>query len=290
MYLMHNPLTINLIGAGKLGKSIAYLLHHRAGVIIQGIYSKTSASAASAAAFIGAGTPFTHLAALPPAQLWLITTTDEAISSVAKELSHHPGIRDSAAIHFSGSIAAAALEPLANKAMATASVHPMYSFAQPYQVIEDYQDVYCAIEGNKELLPGLFKLFKTIGSIPYEIDGSQKSVYHAAGVFASNYLITLADSALTCLNNAQVPQAIAADLTLKLMRNTLNNIENTPSLIDALTGPLQRGDSKTITSHLHALPQRLVELYQTLGKNTLSLTPHCEEKKQQLALLLDTHE
>lgn len=290
MKLMHSPITVNLIGAGKLGKSIAYLLRHRAGACIQGIFSKTATSARAASDFIGAGSAYKDIATLPRADLWLIATTDEAIPGIAEELSHYPDISKDVAIHFSGSLTAAELKPLADRGMKIASVHPMYSFAQPHQVIENYENVYCAIEGDSELIPELSQLFIAIGSIPFEISSADKGLYHAAGVFASNYLITLAHSALTCLSNAQVPEEISLNLIIKLMRSTLNNLESTASPIEALTGPLQRGDSKTITTHLNALPQLLVELYQTLGKYTLPLTRHGKEKKQQLALLLESCE
>lgn len=60
---------------------------------------------------------------------------------------------------------------------------------------------------------------------------------------------------------------------LPLVAATLDNIQ-AKGTVDALTGPLSRGDAKTVRDHLNALSQGttdLLPLYQRLGAATLDI-------------------
>ena len=116
-----------------------------------------------------------------------------------------------------------------------------------------------------------------------KIDKIKKSSYHAAGVFASNYLVTLAQQALSCLKEAGVENEIAMHVITNLMRGTVSNLEKTLSPEHSLTGPIKRGDISTIMKHIASLTDREQKhLYAALGKATLHLTDHNTLKKDKI--------
>ena len=163
------------------------------------------------------------------------------------------------------------------------SFHPMKSFSDPALSVENYAGTYCAMEGDAEALRILEPIFNSMGSITYQIDKEKKSLYHAAGVFASNYLVTLSQQAVNCLTEAGVEEQMALNVIISLMKGTVSNLEKSMSPREALTGPIKRGDVSTIKKHLSAFSDsKQRALYSTLGKATIPLTSHDLETRTQL--------
>ena len=77
------------------------------------------------------------------------------------------------------------------------------------------------------------------------IDASAKTVYHAAAVFASNYLVTVLDAALRAYQAAGIPEAVARELARPLAQESLSNVFRMGAA-DALSGPIARGDFATV--------------------------------------------
>jgi predicted short-subunit dehydrogenase-like oxidoreductase (DUF2520 family) len=99
--------------------------------------------------------------------------------------------------------------------------------------------------------------------------------YHAAGVIASNYLVTLFDEALHLLQSlgSGADERLVRQTLVHLVENTLQNIK-TAGTVQALTGPIARGDAGTVRKHLEALEQEdteLAALYRLLGRRTTRL-------------------
>jgi predicted short-subunit dehydrogenase-like oxidoreductase (DUF2520 family) len=274
-------LSVNIIGAGHLGKTIGHLLFKHQLVIIKGIYTTSQLSAESAIKFIGEGIYYPTINKLPPADITFITTPDDFIKQACDELSKSPFLKPkSIAVHCSGSLTSDSLSSISNKGCLVASIHPMRSFAKPQLSVEHYAGTYCAMEGDQQALSLLEPLFEQIGSITYRIDKTKKSLYHAAGVFASNYLITLAEQALICMQGAGVETETAMQVITNLMKGSVSNLEQTLSPPDSLTGPIQRGDILTLKNHMNALEGDQKNLYSCLGKATLALTGHGKDKKK----------
>lgn len=123
----------------------------------------------------------------------------------------------------------------------------------------------------------------------YQINKKNKVIYHTAAVFASNYLVTLCDSALSCLNNAGIMREDGIKIILNLMKNTLDNLDIAQSTERVLTGPISRGDLEVIKRHLQVLSKtNLIELYKILGLSTLKLTNLPNTKKEALALIFSS--
>jgi predicted short-subunit dehydrogenase-like oxidoreductase (DUF2520 family) len=98
-------------------------------------------------------------------------------------------------------------------------------------------------------------------------------LYHAAAVFACNYLVTLVKLALDLWKDFGVSSREATRALLPLLKGTINNIDNI-GLPNCLTGPVARGDLGTIEKHLSVLESRspsLLTTYKELGLQTIPI-------------------
>ena len=123
------------------------------------------------------------------------------------------------------------------------------------------------------LLSTIKDMATAVGGHWIELKASDKVIYHAAAVIASNYLVTLVKLATELWQTFSIPQDKAAQALLPLLRGTLTNIE-TIGIPECLTGPFARGDTGTIKQHLDALNKvapNLVSTYKELGRQTIPI-------------------
>jgi predicted short-subunit dehydrogenase-like oxidoreductase (DUF2520 family) len=94
------------------------------------------------------------------------------------------------------------------------------------------------------------------GGRPFRLADDVKPLYHAAAVFASNYLVTVTALAheLERASGVDDPEAILAPL----QSATLANVERVGPA-EALTGPAVRGDAGTVERNLEALAKHRAE-------------------------------
>jgi predicted short-subunit dehydrogenase-like oxidoreductase (DUF2520 family) len=242
---------MNIIGSGNVGQTFAKLLSKKKLVNILGVYNRTKSRAEEAVDFIQQGFCVENIESLPHADITMIATADDYIETAAKLLSENKYLKNGdTVLHFSGVLSSDILTCLKDKGCYVASIHPMRSIIKPIDNIGECLGVYCAVEGDKEALAILRPMFDAIGLITYLLNKDKKSLYHAAGVFASNYLITLAQESMDCLQEAEVDESIIFPMVMSLMQGTLTNLARTLSPKSALTGPIKRGDEATIAKHL----------------------------------------
>jgi len=274
-------IVVNIIGAGQVGKTLGHLLVKHQLAQVGAICNTSPASTFAAINFIGEGQLSPTIEQLTEADMIFITTPDALIATAADAFSKNKAIKKGTIVlHCSGARSSDELHVLKSKGCLVASVHPMRSFAEPILSVANYSGTYCAMEGDVEALAHIEPLFNGIGSITYTIDKHKKALYHMAGVFASNYLVTLSEQAQSCLRAAGVHHEMAMRVVTNLMQGTVANLEKTLSPRDALTGPIQRGDTSSIIQHMASLTDNeQKKLYSLLGKLTLPLTSHDEVKK-----------
>ncbi len=278
---------INIIGAGRLGKTIGKLINIYNAGVIQAVCNSSIESSRNAIDFIGAGRAFTHVSELPPADVTFITTPDDLITEIGQRVFESRKYKPrSTFIHCSGSLTSKALDMLFEEGIQTVSCHPMRSFANPELSIAEFKGTYCALEGTELGIEVAKTIFDSIGGTTYVINPDKKSLYHAAGVISSNYLVTLANVASKCLSEAGVEQEVGMMIITNLMQGTLNNLRSTLSPSDSLTGPIARGDTSTISKHIESMDEETREIYQMLGLGTIELTNHSIEKTSELIDLL----
>ena len=262
-----SSLTLSCIGAGRLGKTLCHLFaqHLHIGHII----NCSEDSARLAVKFIGAGQA--RRVPVDSADIWLIATPDNEIKAASAVLRTASVLRESDTVfHCSGALNAAELDI---SDCHTASVHPIHSFADPQQSISQFAGTPCGMEGNRSALDRLQPLFERVAAKPFVIDSQQKALYHAATVMTCNYLVSLLELGQKMLTAAGVSTQQGVNPLEPLIRQTLDNYFNTDA-ISALTGPISRGDTATVASHIQALqqqPNNWQQVYRALGNTTRAI-------------------
>jgi predicted short-subunit dehydrogenase-like oxidoreductase (DUF2520 family) len=279
----------NIIGAGRLGKQLALsLITHTQHELIA-ICNRDKPSAQRAIDLLGAGHAVARLADLPAVDLTLITVPDDHITNIALELAKKQVIKlGSIVAHCSGALSSDCLTPLRNMGILVASIHPLQAFPA-HQLAPDALNNCCfAIEGDQKAVDVLSLILTALGSQLLPIHPLKKTIYHAAAVMASNYLITLASMAEELFIESGLSQYNARKITHQLMQNNLNHLLHSNTTQEALTGPLARGDKTTIKQHLQAIKTpHIAKLYRAAGLATLPLTDLSQDKCQAIKRLLD---
>jgi predicted short-subunit dehydrogenase-like oxidoreductase (DUF2520 family) len=261
---------IGFIGAGTTGTALAVRFSQKECPVVA-VSSRTLSSAQKLASLVP-NCQICHTAqkVADAAELVFITTPDDIIAQVCGEVQWHAGQN---VVHCSGAHSVDILEPARKLGAAVGSFHPLQTFADVDQAIENLPGSTFSLEAEEPLLSTLKELTLLLNSNWVELKPGDKVLYHAAAVFACNYLVTLVKLALDLWLDLGVSSKEATRALLPLLNGTINNIENI-GLPDCLTGPVARGDSGTIVRHLSALEARspsLLTTYKELGFQTIPI-------------------
>jgi len=288
---------IVLIGPGRLGLTVARLLAD-AGHEIRAIISRDSTRAAAAARFVGApGVGATDLSRVQEAELVLITLPDDQIGEMAARLRRDGHLTPGTVlIHFSGMHPAAILLGEEGPILHALAIHPLQTFANAVMGVRQLPGSPCSVEGEEDLLPLAEALVTDLGGTPFRLAAEHKPLYHAAACVASNYLVTLVDTAGEIMAACGFSRDEAFRLLTPLLSGTIKNLSALgPGR--ALTGPICRGDLRTVRKHLQALselPPDIQEVYRAMGRQTAALakrrgTLDAEGEKKILKILEEKH-
>lgn len=268
------PETLNLIGPGRVGRTLGALFARAGLCAVQDVLGAETATAQAAVDFIGTGRALRALGDMRAADFWLLTPPDAAIAPVAATLAAAGRVRAGDIVfHCSGSQPAAILAPLAAAGAHVASVHPLKSFADPAIALQSFGGTHCAAEGDAAALQRLRPLFERLGARFSVIDPAGKTLYHAASVLVCNDLAALLEAGLRTYAAAGLPRATAQAMMEPLVRETLDNVLALGT-VRALTGPVARGDAGVVARQLAALQTldpRIAEAYRALNAIALDL-------------------
>lgn len=261
---------VGFVGAGTTGTALAVRLAQKGYPVIS-VASKTQSSAEALAKRInGCKVSKSAQEVADAAQLVFITTPDDTIAKVAAEVNWH---EKQNIVHCSGAHSVDILEPVIKYRASAGCLHPLQTFASVEQAINNIPGSTFAVEAQEPLLTTLKNMATALDGEWVVLKAGDKVLYHAAAVFACNYLVTLVKLATDLWQTFDVPPAKATKALMPLLRGTLNNIENV-GFPNCLTGPIARGDLGTITKHLAALEKDnsvLLNMYQELGLQTIPI-------------------
>lgn len=267
---MDNP-GVAVIGAGKVGSALAILLHNK-GYHIAGVASRTMDSAVKLAARVNCPVFEDCARAAGNVDLVLVTTPDREISSVSKKIASDGGYRPGQVVaHTSGAHSAGELYGAREAGAQVLSIHPLQSFAEVEGAMENLPGSYFALEGDEGALRMGEKIVRDLNGKSFIIEARDKPLYHAAACVASNYLVSVMHLATGLYQNFGLSREQAIEALLPLIRGTVENIVRSGP-VQALTGPVARGDVLTVKGHLEAMKNisaREKELYQQLGSYTV---------------------
>ena len=264
---------LTVIGGGHVGRVLGRLFSAAGAFAVQDVLSRSADSAAQAAAFIGSGLAAASYATLRPADVFMLTVTDDQIVPACEALAAAVPLQGAVVFHCSGALASDRLQAARAAGAYVASVHPIRSFADVDAVAAGFGGTFCGVEGDQQALDALLPALAAIGARAVQIDPAAKTVYHAAAVFASNYLVTVIDAALRAYQAAGIPEAVARELARPL---ALESMENAFRLgaAPALTGPVARGDMATVLRQQDAVmawDAGTGQLYRALVPPTIAL-------------------
>lgn len=175
-----------------------------------------------------------------------------------------------AAFHLSGALSTDILAPLHERGYAVGSLHPLQSLAHPIPGADRLRGSYFAVSGEPGAVRTGRRLVGLLDGHALGVPVSGRALYHAAAVVAATYVPTLMAMAGRLLVQSGVPEESAIDALLPLVRGALDNVEDL-GLLEALTGPVTRGDIETVRIHLMAMEPREREVYRTLGRELVVL-------------------
>ena len=282
------PKSIGIIGAGRLGASLAMALE-AAGYRVAAVASRSAESAASLAARLGEATALSSQQLAASCELVFITVPDGQIATVAAELKWSAG---QAVVHCSGALGLDALAPAIEAGARAGCLHPLQSFSSRDGEPERFRGIVCGVEGAAPLDSTLERIAADLGAGVVRLEGVDRARYHAAAVFASNYAVALMAAARRTWELAGLPADEARPALSPLLRGAASNVSES-ELAEALTGPVARGDVATIERQLAALGEdrELLELYRHLGAELLRLDlRHPTEAAARLRTLLSNRD
>ncbi|MBU1170629.1 MAG: DUF2520 domain-containing protein [Proteobacteria bacterium] len=266
--------SFSIVGCGKVGTTLARYLTG-AGYTVHGLASRCLESAKKAAELSGATTYSTDpLDVTPGADMVFITTPDGLIKEVCDAIAAKGGFSDKNMVfHCSGSLPSTLLGSAKKQGAVIGSVHPLQSFASAYGDKNPFEGIVMALEGDEAAVNVGLEMAETLGAKGFRIQTDAKTLYHASAVVASNYLVTLVDFAYQLLASSGIDHKDAYTVLGPLIEGTLANIKKVGT-VQALTGPVVRGDSATVSDHLDAIKDimpHVMGLYTVLGRHTLEI-------------------
>jgi predicted short-subunit dehydrogenase-like oxidoreductase (DUF2520 family) len=183
--------------------------------------------------------------------LVLLCVPDRAIAEVAAEIPLGPWVA-----HVSGATPLSALDPHDRRF----SLHPLQSFSKA-RGAEQLDGVWGAVTAESDEARTVARwLAATLGLRPFDLAEEGRVAYHAGAAMASNYVVTLHAAAGSLLEAAGAPPEALDPLVRGVVDGGFE-----------LTGPIARGDWKTVERHLaviRAERPELEELYVVLAEAT----------------------
>jgi predicted short-subunit dehydrogenase-like oxidoreductase (DUF2520 family) len=243
--------TISFIGAGALGRGLARLLHAQ-GYTISEIVVRASAGAkrrgAKVARDVGAEVVTLKSAKLQCDVLWLVVP-DEAVEDVARSVAKREAL-PRMVLHASGALSSRSLQMLAARGVQTGSAHPMMTFVagEPPSL----KGAWFAVEGSREAVQAARAMARKLGANSFTIEPASKTLYHAFGAMLSPMLAAELEAAERLGLRAGISRKDVRRIMQPILERTVSNVlrKGAPN---SFSGPLARGDVRTVAAHLEAL-------------------------------------
>ena len=270
-----------IIGAGKIAYSLCSALL-KAGYNVSSIISRKKSSADKLSKQLKIPLSSNKINSLSKeTNIFFLTVPDSQIEKTARLLLKSKlDFRNSLFIHVSGALDINELKPLRKKKASIASFHIMQTF--PSTKIVEIKNCSVAIEAENKLVKNfLDNLAMDLLLKPFHLKSDKKIFYHLAGVFASNFLAGNLFSSEKLFRMTESKNIDYFSVIESTVNSTLDNIKNVGPA-KALSGPVERGDYKTIEKHLRALKKGNKMLYNNYIVQSLNLLDVVKKKNKRL--------
>ncbi len=272
--MLNKKYKTSIVGAGKVGSVIGTLLCEK-GFPIKSVVDINLKAATQLARRVKCSQISDSLSGIHnDTQLLFITTPDDVTVTVAKQIAAESclNFKNLTVIHTSGVHTSGVLSPLKKRGSTTFSLHPIQSFPKNVSIKElnkSIRGIYFGIEGDKKKIILASHLVSLLGGRSFFLTKSEKPLYHLACVFASNYIITILNVVSEISATLKLKENWARVFLPLIITVLENGLTTTPR--QALTGPIERGDFKTLKVHMKELKKKLPHIsnfYKVLAVET----------------------
>lgn len=240
---------VGVVGAGRVGAVLSAALR-RAGHDIVAAAGESSASRERIAALLP-GVP----AAKPTdvarsCDLLLLTVPDDMLENVVSTLVGAGAIRTGQVLcHTSGRHGVSVLASAAGIGARVVAMHPAMTFTGTEVDVARLRGCVFGVTAAPQERSYVDALVADLGGVPMWVPEERRTLYHAALAHGANHLVTLVSQAMDLLTDAgaEDPAATLRPLLGAALDNALASGDA------ALTGPIVRGDVRTVEAHLDDL-------------------------------------
>ena len=287
---------INSIGIIGTGKSAAALLKHFKinNVKIAGLWGRNTEKSSNLGGIFEVNSFISKSELIDASEIIILAVNDDSIRELSDQIASESGktLSGKTFIHLSGALSSSEMDSLGELGSDILSAHIIQSLAgvsasasasdlHPSDIPSDILDeVWFSLEGDMTAISTFKEVLDFCKNPSFVISKENKPLYHAAMCVISNYLVTLLNAGFKMLEATGLDIGQAYKVTLPLINGTLKNIEELGT-IDALTGPIARGDVLTVEKHLSAIRNLcpdVLPLYRSMGMETLKLSKNENDK------------
>ncbi|MGP3953418.1 Rossmann-like and DUF2520 domain-containing protein [Streptomyces sp. 7N604] len=193
--------------------------------------------------------------------LLLLAVPDDVLAEVVGDLAGNGSLRTGQIVlHTSGVHGVGVLEPAAASGALPVALHPAMTFTGGAEDLERLASCAFGVTAADDATARIGEdLVRQLGSEPVRIPEAARPLYHAALAHGANHLLALVSDCVNLLRGAGIDSA--ERLIEPLLRASLSNALQHGAA--ALTGPVARGDVRTIGRHLDVLGRQAPELLPT---------------------------
>ena len=270
---------IGLIGCGKVGTTLFYLLKKKNSVV--GAYDINNKNRKRALRLLNIEkNPSLKELCTKSEALFFATPDDQIMAAYKKARPYITG--EKYVYHFSGLLPSNIFPK--SKGMHRGSIHPFATF--PEIIIPPRRKYILFIEGDKRALSTAKRIFKKDYFTLNTLNRKEKEIYHLTGVFSSNFVVGLMSAIQELAQQLNWGRKEMETCILPIIEETLRNIKH-HGIQNALSGPLERGDIKIVETHLKTLRKNknLKNIYKALSLNVLKNVVK-GKKKQRIERIL----
>ncbi len=265
-----SSLSLTLVGPGRVGSSLASWIVSRGGNLTR-VVSRDPGNAYRLTSRLGGRVALINELDSSADDLLLIAVSDAALEAVTQALAQRP--QASVALHTSGRESAAALAALQPGGTDVGSLHPLMAFPTVVDDPATAAGVVFGIDGDRAAQDLAKSLVAAWSGHCVEIPAEARHLYHLGATMSAGGVVTLVASAASLAQSLGLDPMVAQGY-LRLAQGALDRAARCPSLGQAITGPLARGDIEGFAGQIRALraiDASLADFVERLSEQTLSV-------------------
>jgi predicted short-subunit dehydrogenase-like oxidoreductase (DUF2520 family) len=239
-----------IVGAGHVGRGL-YRAFRGSGIDVLGLHGRRATAWTTSSGVLPSS--------VADANTIVLAVRDGQIDEAIAELLNGRGkggksgiSSGSVILHTSGAAEPTLIPRLGEFGLGGGTFHPLIPFGNADKVPDLLKHAWIGIDGDDQARATSRRIAGHIGSRTLEIPAGGKALYHAAAVISSNFPVVLAALASDSLAALGIPERSAQQAVHGLMEAAVANLAET-SPVEALTGPVVRGETDVLMRHLGAL-------------------------------------